>query len=354
MMKKLLALLLVVVMVLSFAACSTTPSGEVDGEDPMADMTWDEIVAAAKEEGEVIVYSNFPEAIEVEILSAFEEEYGIDVVYTKIGGSIPTMNKYLTEAENGQSVVDLIQMSSVTAITIGERGYSKAIPDYLPNLVNLSPDYQPEEFFLPTVIEAIVCVYNTEMVSPDELPDTYEDLADPKYTGQVIMGSPENSANTVKFIQGTKELYGEDFISKLQAIDIMEVDKEVTAADLVGKGERPWAFMSQNAASTAIGAGAPLSFKAMEQTFTGVNGIVLPYKAPNPHASLVLANWMIGETHQNLFVDNLRAIGATTVARAPEGIPALEDLGSYTPDPDIVANNSADLINEWRQAMDAK
>lgn len=349
-LRKLGVILLVLVMVVSMTACSKTddPGTEQNYDD------WDKVLAAAKEEGEVVVYSNFPQDIEIEIFKAFTEETGIKVTYNKIGGSVPTMQKYMTEAENGQNVVDLIQMSELTAKTIEEAGYLAKLPESMPNLKNLSADFPATEYFAPTVVEALVLVYNTEMITPEELPNTYEELADPKYKDKVIMGSPENSANTIKFIQGCKELYGEDFLQKLAEINIMEVDKEVTAADLVGKGERPFALMVETAASTAIKSGAPLGYKSMEQTFTGLNGVILPYKAPHPNAARVLANWMLGETHQNLFVSELNAIVTIDGANTPAGIKPLDELGPYAPDQKIIQEKSTELMTEWREAMDAK
>jgi len=347
-LKKLVALFMVLVFALSMAACSNG-SGETN-----TDFTdWAKVEAAAKKEGKVTVYSNFPQDIEQGIFEEFGKHYGIDVEYIKIGGSVPTMNKYITEAENDEHVVDLIQMSSLTAATVAEKGYAAEIPAAMPNLKNLSPDFPANDTFIPTVIEAIVIVYNTNMITPEELPNTYEELTDPKYAGKWIIGSPENSANTIKFMQGCKELYGEDFVTRLAGLDIMEVDKEVTAADLVAKGERPFAVMCQNAASVAIQSGAPLSFKAMETTFIGQNGIILPYEAPHPNAARLLANWMLGETHQGLFVDKVNAITTTTFDIAPKGIPALADMKTYSPDQDAINQNSTALMAEWRAAIGA-
>ena len=348
-MKKLVALLMVLVFALSMAACSNG-GGEVTNTDYT---DWAKVEAAAKKEGKVTVYSNFPQDIEQGIFEEFGKHYGIEVEYIKIGGSVPTMNKYITEAENDEHVVDLIQMSSLTAMTVAEKGYAAKFPESMPNLKNLSADFPATETFVPTVIEALVLVYNTDMITPEELPNTYEELADPKYKGMYIIGSPENSANTIKFMQGCKELYGDDFVSRLAGMDIMEVDKEVTAADLVAKGERPFALMCQNAASVAMSKGAPLSFKAMETTFIGQNGIILPYEAPHPNAARLLANWMLGETHQGLFVDKVNAITTTTFEIAPKGIPTLAEMKTYSPDQEAINNNSTALMAEWRAAIGA-
>ena len=63
--------------------------------------------------------------------------------------------------------------------------------------------------------------------------------------------------------------------------------------------------------------------------------------------------WMLGETHQGLFVDKVNAITTTTFDIAPKGIPALADMKTYSPDQDAINNNSTALMAEWRAAIGA-
>ena len=114
-MKKFLALLLTVLMVVGLTACGgSTPAATTtatqapaaaDGETQAAEASYmDELVAAAQAEGELIVYGSCEEEYLAVACEKFEELYGIKVQYQRLStGEVQSK----IEEENGTPSADV-------------------------------------------------------------------------------------------------------------------------------------------------------------------------------------------------------------------------------------------------------
>lgn len=150
----------------------------------------EQLIAAAQEEGELnILEGGFAEeAFLSKIEAGMNAKYGTSIRITGTGG--PSMSvmvgRLLEEAKAGQPPSsDLLSTSPRQRLRLQVAGVTEPV-----DWRSIDPSVLPEEMThdgsgLVYSADAVGVVYNTDLVSPDELPKSFEDLADPKYKGMI-------------------------------------------------------------------------------------------------------------------------------------------------------------------------
>lgn len=145
---------------------------------------WDQVVAAAKQEGTLNFYdaqTGFPEP--VEMMNAFEARYGIKVNKLEARGA-DLMERIRVEGTNNKVGGDAVLMGSTGVVPIARQGL---LADHgpLPNLDKLVlQPWTPEE--VPVYVIAYGICINTNLVPPDQEPKSWWDLTDPKWKGKIL------------------------------------------------------------------------------------------------------------------------------------------------------------------------
>ena len=156
---------------------------------------WDAIIAAAKEEGTLIVYTSSSRTFIA--ADSFWEEYEIDAQVFDLG-STGALNKMISEYEAGRYTADVV-------MTGGSEFVFRAIPEgmiytFVPDTV---ADYLPDYYKDPVLYQRLSLggiLYNTE-ANPDGPPiDNIWDLTTPEWTGRVTLKDPMRSESTFNYI----------------------------------------------------------------------------------------------------------------------------------------------------------
>jgi iron(III) transport system substrate-binding protein len=144
---------------------------------------------------------------------------------------------------------------------------------------------------------------NTQKVSPDDAPKTYQDLLDPKWKGRMAISSLSvTAANWV----GTMILtHGIDFVRKLGQQNIRPYRVTARAvANLMISGEvaiSPTTYLSHVEASRAQG--APLAWYAPGPVPVTDTSAALASKAPHPHAAMLFIDFLLTREAQLIYRD---------------------------------------------------
>lgn len=170
----------------ALAATGTMAAASTPDDSGSADSDWDAIVAAAEEEGEVVVYSFTSRINAVE--AAFEEQYpNIDLIPFDIS-STEQIARIEAEAAGG-GAADVAYISDAPVV-LGSLVANDLLEPYLPPRI---ADVLPEEFQAPLAANRLstkVLLYNEE-AHPDGSPITnLWQLTEPEWEGRVIMVSP--------------------------------------------------------------------------------------------------------------------------------------------------------------------
>ncbi len=248
-MKKLLALALTGVMVLSLAGCSGTaapaadagaapaPAGEtVESEAPAETSEGagdlDALIEAAKAEGELVVYGSCEEEYLAAACEHFEELYGIKVQYQRLStGEVQSK----IEEENGNPSGDVWFGGTTDPYNVAT-AEGLLEPYEAQNASHLIGDmYRDKDGNWYGIYKGILGF----MVNRDELermkldaPKDWEDLKDPKYQGLIWL-SNYNTAGTAKLVVNTMiQKYGHD-----EGIQyLVDLDKNIEVYTKSGSG----------------------------------------------------------------------------------------------------------------------
>ncbi|MGH3020735.1 MAG: iron ABC transporter substrate-binding protein [Gaiellaceae bacterium] len=140
--------------------------------------------------GTVVVYSGREEELVAPLFEQFEEESGIDV-QVRYGDSAELAATIAEEGDNSPADVYFAQDPGALG-AVEEAGLLAELPDELVERVD-ERFRDPDGHWVGTSGRARVIVYNTEMVSEEELPDSVFDLTAPEWKGKLGV-SPTNGS----------------------------------------------------------------------------------------------------------------------------------------------------------------
>ncbi|MBQ8110115.1 MAG: ABC transporter substrate-binding protein [Clostridia bacterium] len=219
-MKKLLAIVLAALMLL---ACCSAFAEEIDAD----------LIAAAQEEGELVVYGSCEEDYLAAATRHFEELYGIKTQYQRLStGEVPTK----IEEENGNPSADVWFGGTNNPY---DEAAAKGLLDneYVPaNAVHLTKDiYKNPDGYWYGIYTGILGF----MANKDELdrlgleaPQTWDDLLKEEYKGLIWL-SNYNTAGTAKLVVNTMlQMKGHD-----EGIQyLVDLDKNIQVYTKSGSG----------------------------------------------------------------------------------------------------------------------
>jgi iron(III) transport system substrate-binding protein len=149
------------------------------------DAHWSQVVAAAKREGRVTLYSASVGTQEhVAIARAFEARYRVAVDILEARASeIRERNR--VEAASGRRIADVMWNGS-TSTGIEEAAGMLAAIGPLPRQNALLPQFDSDSLSIKLALTVYGLLINTSLVSDAAAPKSWRDLADPRWKGKIL------------------------------------------------------------------------------------------------------------------------------------------------------------------------
>ena len=258
------------------------------------------IVAAAKKEGSLTIYTTFAEKDQPALIKPFEAKYGVKVTIWR-AGTDKVLQRTLAEAAAKKYDVDLIHFGTPEMEALSREKVLQAVNS--PVHKDLRPGSLPSHReWAATLLSVWVQVYNTNLVKKGDLPKTYGDLLDPKWKGKLgIEAKDEDWFASVVDIMGGGEK-GLKFFRDLVARNGLSARTGHTLLNnMVIAGEVPLALTVYNyMPEQAKKKGAPVDWFALEPAVARSNAIGIARHAPHPDAALLFYEYMLGEGQQYL------------------------------------------------------
>lgn len=266
---------------------------------PQSGSEWDNILAAAKKEGAITVYSTSANQL-MEASKDAMAKYGIKV--STVGGSGGELATRIAAEQRGKAnVADLFTGGWSTQMESARDGYVQPITTALPALAEKDV-WKVDLFKYDSTKSAAVygrgitpsIIVNSDLVRSGEI-QSWQDLLDPRWRDKMVMTDPRSGTGP-----GTSGLFawwkvlGEDYWKKLVAQrPSLTVNPELPVQQ-IALGEKSIAiFPNFLRIAPAIKAGAPVQIVHLKEgTSYYVTGVALIKNAPHPNASLVFLNWM--------------------------------------------------------------
>lgn len=282
---------------------------------------WENVLAAAKKEGKVVVWTQAGSNVRQALVEGFEKAFpGIQVEFVGASGSKLAV-RLLAERRAGVYSVDIFIHGTTT--TLESLLPEKAL-DPIPPLLILPEAKDPSKWlhnrldfadkeakynlaFFGSVKTPMAI--NPDLVKPGEI-RSYWDLMAPKWTGKLAMRDPTEAGPglaTATFWYAKSGL-GKEFIRQLfskQKVALSSNDRQLL--EWLTQGRYAVLISPSETAATGLKAkGLRLEFVGAEELkegsyLTAGNGsVALINRAPHPNAVKVYLNWLLTREAQTL------------------------------------------------------
>lgn len=289
------------------------------------DAAWAKVVAAAKKEGVVTVYSFYYVGDTGRALAkAFQERYGIRVEILASSGR-QTVEKIRVEQAIKQPVADVVNAGTSSSTEISIAGFGENVSQEIPNLKDRSvflvdPVYSPKGDVLFTSLDYVTPAVNTNLVKPADEPKSFKDFLDPKWKGHLLAVDPRGGGGGVFNIIATMRYFkilDDDYWRQLapQMVYFGALQEQFRA---VGRGEFKVALdASVSTILPLIAEGAPLKLVPLDEgTITQGESTIVIKGAPHPNAAKLFADWILSAEGQEVYVK------AASLSSMRKGVPS--------------------------------
>ena len=289
---------------------------EAAGTKPGWEAQWEKSVAAAKQEGQVVIYGNRSSA-DVVSAGGFQKVYpGIKVVTVSLGGA-QAMQRLMAERRAGKYLADLFIGGSNTPVVMYQAESLDPIKSalILPEVLDESKWWEGKHRYIDPQREYIFMYlghpqrgnvsFNTKLVNPKEF-TSFWDFLQPKWKGKIeardFRGGGAGQQN-MRFFYYNPEL-GPKFIKRLfSEMDITLFRDTRQSIDWLATGRFAICFFCYDIdLQRAQQQGLPVNeFGYMREgvALTSQSGTLsVVNKAPNPNAAKVFVNWFLSREGQ--------------------------------------------------------
>jgi iron(III) transport system substrate-binding protein len=257
-----------------------------------------QVLDAAKKDGEVSLWSNSFEEPE-KVLKPFHAMYPYLKVKLWDGRSEEIMNRIVSEAKAGRHSVDVLLLSTRAFPLLKNAGL---LQEYdWPAHVNKWPHQPKHALWRNTAASIRVPSYNAKLVSPSEVPKSWDDLKSPKWLGRGAISSSGADAPLL-FADLWKKENGEMNWDRAFQFwrDVIQTTKPkiirgfTAGFESLASGEFSiFLLSSANSAIQYENLGAPVKMAPVGKTVGSAWGIAVPKTIQHPNATRLFVQWIL-------------------------------------------------------------
>jgi iron(III) transport system substrate-binding protein len=335
-------------MAIILASCSSAPtSGGDEGRAEQEDASGfeevfaelegltgqertDKLIAMAEEEGgELNLYTSMTTDVADEVAGAFDDAYEIEPS-TYRADSETVLLRLVEEADAGFKGSDIVETNGTELANLSQEGL---LVDYDTPATDGLVEGSDYEGWVADRFNKFVISWNTNAVPETERPKSWEDLADPKWDGQLALEPSDVDWYMTLWNYWADQGKSEDEINGLfeaMADGGLFTKGHTVMGELLAAGEfqiaaSNYSYIVQN----AIDDGAPIAWEpAAEPILSRPNGIGLVRGAQHPATALLFMEWMLTDGQELLVEFNLDA-AREDLATAPNAEEVLVDLDMF-------------------------
>jgi len=291
---------------------------------------WDALVAAAKQEGKLVLAGPPTPETRANLPKRFKERFGIEMEYIAPGSTSDLLVKMEAERKSGLYTIDAIVGGAQSLYTVAYA--NKMIDPIKPILINPEATdgskwvggkvwyADPEGQYILRLSNYVTnhVVVNTSVVKVADI-KSWKDLLDPKYRGKLSFYDPTRAGtgwNTANYLL---RRLGDDYIHKLYVDQQPGISADFAQiADWMARAQYPIsAGLRESEIEKLRSDGFPVEVlpsmpEAPGLTTAGFGLGVLVNRAPHPNAAKVFLNWMATREGQESWHGTERTVSIRT------------------------------------------
>ena len=264
----------------------------------------------AAPKGEVVVYTTRAEALFKPVIEAFNAAYP-DIKVTVLNGSNSELAARILEERANPKADVLINSDILTMENLAAEGVFA--PNDSAAVMAVPADYRADDgSWVALTLRARVIMYNTDLVSPEELPKKMVDLADPKWKDALGSANSTNGAMMAQLVIMRNQLgepATEAFIQGLLENNTQFFGGHTDVRKAVGAGELKLGLVNHYYYHLSKAEGAPVGVIYPDQEDGGLGLMVNSTNAgiikggPNPEMARIFVDFMLSPAGQKIYAE---------------------------------------------------
>ena len=304
-------------------------------------------------DGRLVVYSGRSEELVGPLFERFEQETGVDLD-VRYGESDDLALAIEQEGDRGR--VDLFISQSPGAV-----GYLSAAELLQPIDQAVLDRVRPEDrssqgTWVGLSARARVLAYNTDELTPDQLPDSVFDLTDPAWSGRV--GIAPSNGSFIDFVSGMRQLVGDErteaWLAGMAANASPTYPKNSAILEAVVRAEVPTGLVNHYYREIAVQEDPDLP--AANHFFPDgdpgsmllVTAAAIPTSAADPTGAAELLSFLLSDESQRFLAEDESEYPLAVGVAPPGSLPPLTDLPVTRLDLDRLGDDLTSTIDMIR------
>lgn len=311
-------------------ACAAPPSASAQGA-AKAEADWEKILAAARKEGKVVLYTATVAPVMQRIKEEFDKAYpGITLEWVRYASG-PLIAKVEQERKAGAPSADVV--SSTEVGWFEDRAREGALVRAVgPDAARFPANYLVEGVAPILSMDAVVIMYNTNLIKTSIT--GHKDVLRPEFRGKV--GTVDLLSTTVvAFYSWLEQVNGAGYLDRLAEQKPMLFTGAVAGGQMLASGEIAIdIFIGTGAAIPLIKSGAPVRIVYPNPGFGFAWAGAIINWAGHPNAAQVFMNYVMSPRGQAVWNGN--GDSASPLPNTPGSLDAstlnLPDLKKFRPE----------------------
>lgn len=261
------------------------------------------ILEGAKQEGELNVISSVRGEITRDQIALFSAKYPFLKVNVSETGSQDAAERVIAEETAGRHLTDVAGIAVPDLRELVNLGYLAKYPT--PVVSAILPQYaaliDPEHRWTPFLASEYGIAYNTDLVKPEDVPKSWDELCDPKFKGLTSF-----EPLTIRFLYGAYRMMGDEHLQTwLKCIGENEpiIQRGHTQRNqLMMAGDHaisPNQYFFDGVAMKAADASVPFGYTTAVPVLIYASSNVINKNTPHPYASALFVDWHLSDEWQN-------------------------------------------------------
>jgi iron(III) transport system substrate-binding protein len=264
------------------------------------------LIEAAKKEGRVVYYTSVDLPLAEKIAKAFEARYPGVAVRVERTGAERLFQRIGQEYGSRIYAVDVVNSSDAAHLIVWRR--EGILAPFVPeDVAKLYPaeHKDAEGLFASFRIGLSIIAYNTNLVKPEDVPKSFADLLDPKWSGKMVKAHPGYSGTIMTATFQLQRDLGWGYLEKLAQQKVMQLQSASDPPKKLALGERAVQADGNeyNIFQIKEGGGPVEPVYATEGTPLIIGPNAVFKNAPNPNAARLFQCFCFSPECQQLISD---------------------------------------------------
>jgi iron(III) transport system substrate-binding protein len=264
-----------------------------------------QLVDAATKEGKVVYYTAIDLKVAQDLAKTFEKKYPGISVQVERTGSERIYQRVAQERANKIFAVDVLDGSDQALFVTWKK--EGILEPYIPaELMKWPADQRDPDGTYASVRYTLMPIgVNTDLVKPADMPKSFADILEPKWTGKIVKAHPSYSGGIVTSTFQTVKAIGWGYFEKLGKQKVLQVQSATEPPKKLALGERAISADGLEYVHILLKEkGAPIALVYPSEGTPFIPGCeAIAKNAPHPNAAKLFMSYMVSLEAQQYLTD---------------------------------------------------